>query len=105
MRQSKYKDDIDDDFLDINLGFESHIAPKLRENSNASTSSANSHPDPLPQSKIVSKVAASKIQRRGQKPKQEKKEVDIDREIGEVAEWGERGARHNSDEDDFDHDN
>ena len=37
------------------------------------------------------------------KPEPEiKEEVDIDNQIGEVAEWGEKGVKNNSDEDDFD---
>ena len=28
--------------------------------------------------------------------------IDIDEQIGEIAEWAERGAKNNSDEDDFD---
>jgi hypothetical protein len=30
-----------------------------------------------------------------------RQEVNIDNEIGEIAEWAEKGAQHNSDEEDF----
>lgn len=92
---AKYQEELDDDFLDISLGIQSHIAPKLASASTVSTNTAPSLTAPsstapsnttLPTHVSKSKPAQSRVQRRGKKgetqTKQPIKEVDIDGEIG-----------------------
>jgi hypothetical protein len=96
--QNKYQEELDDDFLDINLGIQSHIAPKLTSSTptNTTTLSVPSPPPSVaantappstaltasPAQASRGKPAQSRIQRRGKKgdgqPKQPLKEVDID---------------------------
>lgn len=44
----------------------------------------------------------AKKQGKNKNDEKKKEAIDIDEQIGEIAEWAERGAKNNSDEDDFD---
>ena len=107
MRESKYQEDIDDDFLNMNLAAESKIVGKINSASSSTNSQKSQHNDNNKEPSNTIKNVGSKIHRRGRKPQPtkkvepEKKAVDIDKEIGEIAEWAERGAKNNSDEQDF----
>ena len=48
------------------------------------------------------KKRGAKRQDKNKNEEKKKDAIDIDEQIGEIAEWAQRGAKNNSDEDDFD---
>lgn len=73
MRQSKYQEEIDDDFLNMDLGAESKFTAKLNSASSSTNSSKSQPKDNHKEPSNPAKNVASKIQRRGRKPETTKK--------------------------------